>query len=398
MAVVRGVKERVHLPLYDSLKVKPRRQLREVASSSVLRFFVNVQGKSKLETNMQSSSLLPHWNTFEARALRVVLSDLPTAFPEAVEACRGELGAVRRLEAREIRDEMEAGAGNGDGGAAGRVGEMVERARALQGLGAVVDRLEATLSAEPPPPATELPEALEAARPDLIQILRRSTIQRKRPEAVQRFVEQLEAPGKASRPRASKKGGGEEARGALTSLRPAVELVEALGALDPGELEREATGSDWSERLRSHLEWLECHDCPPSPGELLRCLRQRLQDPLLLPTADQLAGRLERIFSTLIYNSVTTFTVGEKTMIQMPTWFFPAGGGVWSEDSRSITHGLPTPQATFRFAEPVVIDTQQNFRVEIEIPEQDVLAEIQRLYGPLFLWVVLDGFMVRDVQ
>src|SRR2546425_8443580 len=87
MAIVKGVNERVHLPLYDSLFVRPARRLRELASSNVLKFFVNIQGKTKLETNMQSSSLLPHWNTFEARALRVVISDLPAIFSEDVERC-----------------------------------------------------------------------------------------------------------------------------------------------------------------------------------------------------------------------------------------------------------------------------------------------------------------------
>jgi hypothetical protein len=41
-----------------------------------------VQGKTKLETNLQSASLLPHYNTFEARAMRVVISDLPPEFPD----------------------------------------------------------------------------------------------------------------------------------------------------------------------------------------------------------------------------------------------------------------------------------------------------------------------------
>jgi hypothetical protein len=95
---------------------------------------------------------------------------------------------------------------------------------------------------------------------------------------------------------------------------------------------------------------------------------------------------------------VTTFFVGEKIMIQVPTWFFPAGAGPYSEDGGIITHGYPNPQATFRFAEPVMIDAQQNFRVEIEIPEGEVLNSLQRLYGPLFIWVVLDGYMTRDVQ
>jgi hypothetical protein len=85
-------------------------------------------------------------------------------------------------------------------------------------------------------------------------------------------------------------------------------------------------------------------------------------------------------------------------MIQMPTWFFPAGAGPYSEDGQVVTNGFPTPQATFRFAEPVIIDTQQHFRVELEIPEGDTFQELQGINGPFLLWVVLDGYMTRDVQ
>ena len=77
MAVIKGVKEFIHLPLYDSIFVRPREQFGRTQSSNVLRFFQDVTGKTKLQTNMQAASLLPHWNTFEARALRVVISDLP---------------------------------------------------------------------------------------------------------------------------------------------------------------------------------------------------------------------------------------------------------------------------------------------------------------------------------
>jgi hypothetical protein len=104
------------------------------------------------------------------------------------------------------------------------------------------------------------------------------------------------------------------------------------------------------------------------------------------------------LIGKLIYNTVTTFYVGEKIMIQMPTWFFPAGAGPYSEAAKFTTHGEPSPTATFRFAEPIFIDRQQNFRVEIEIPDADVLKDVQRIYGPLFIWVVLDGYMTRDVQ
>ncbi len=82
MAVVQGIREKVHLPLYDSVSVDGEKQISDVEKSGTLKFFVNVQGKTKLETNLQSASLLPHYNTFEARAMRVVISDLPPEFPD----------------------------------------------------------------------------------------------------------------------------------------------------------------------------------------------------------------------------------------------------------------------------------------------------------------------------
>src|SRR5947199_10015977 len=82
MAVVQNIKEQVHLPIYDCVNVDAGKQLRSVESSSTLKFFTNVQGKTKLETNLQAASLLPHYNTFEARAMRVVISDLAPQFPD----------------------------------------------------------------------------------------------------------------------------------------------------------------------------------------------------------------------------------------------------------------------------------------------------------------------------
>ena len=119
-----------------------------------------------------------------------------------------------------------------------------------------------------------------------------------------------------------------------------------------------------------------------------------------MPTNEQIFPHdgFGTLIGKFIYNTVTTFFVGEKIMIQVPTYFFPAGAGPYSEDGRVTTHGYPNPQATFRFAEPVTIDAQQNFRVEIEVPESDVLSDLQRLYGPLFIWTVIDGYMTRDVQ
>jgi len=118
------------------------------------------------------------------------------------------------------------------------------------------------------------------------------------------------------------------------------------------------------------------------------------------PSREQIAPNngAGTLMGKLIYNTVTTFYIGEKVMIQMPTWFFPSGAGPYSEAGKFSTHGEPNPTATFRFAEPLFIDKNQNFRVEIEIPDAETLKDIHKIYGPLFIWVVLDGYMTRDVQ
>ena len=82
MATVQGIRERIGQPVIDAFRVPPGKQLRDIEPGRTLKFFVNVQGKTKLETNLQSASLLPHYNTFEARAMRVVISDLPPEMPD----------------------------------------------------------------------------------------------------------------------------------------------------------------------------------------------------------------------------------------------------------------------------------------------------------------------------
>src|SRR5688572_30519934 len=104
MASVQGIREKVHLPIYDSLSVDPEKQLRSVETTSILKFFVNVQGKTKLETNLQSASLLPHYNTFEARAMRVVISDLPPQFPDDPD--KGSLASIDEIDITDDDDNL----------------------------------------------------------------------------------------------------------------------------------------------------------------------------------------------------------------------------------------------------------------------------------------------------
>jgi hypothetical protein len=105
----------------------------------------------------------------------------------------------------------------------------------------------------------------------------------------------------------------------------------------------------------------------------------------------------DNVLADLIYNSVTSLLVGEKTMIEMPTYYFPAGAGVSPGTQDLPSHGQPDPMATFRFSEPVQIEPSQNFRVEIHFP-QGIPPTLSSTKGPLRIWVVLDGYLTRDVQ
>ena len=296
MAAVKGIKEKVHLPLYDSVSIKPKEQLSKILSSNVLRFFLDVTGKTKLQTNMQASSLLPHWNTYEARAMRVVISDLPAQFPDTP-----------------LEYEID-----------------------ITGTNPTKGKL---------------------------------TISMRHFVDLKRRVEEQD--GEAL------KFSGQAGNQKLIDFD--LKLTNGTGTTIV------LTSSDIITIDRSVLDDMETK------------LKQANQ---VAPPPEQIVSNngFGNVIGKFIYNTVTTFFVGEKIMIQVPTWFFPAGAGPYSEDGKVTTHGYPNPQATFRFAEPVMIDAQQNFRVEIEVPESEVLSELQRLYGPLFIWVILDGYMTRDVQ
>jgi hypothetical protein len=322
MAVVQGIREKVHLPIYDSFHVNPKEQLRDVAngSSSTLKFFVDVQRKTKLETNLQSASLLPHYNTFEARAMRVVISDLPPEFAEEPKVEDSVLDVTDEEGNRIDFNGNIEGPGGGVFVAADAVTADIDLSlnRVMELLVEARETGEAALSADP-----EVEEGVSLKRIDGTPLT---------PDEITNVV---------------------DAGGVI--LLSASQLERLISLITP------ETKQPPQEQIR------------PNNG----------------------AGT---VISKFIYNTVTTLYVGEKIMIQMPTWFFPAGAGPYSEAAKFTTHGEPSPTATFRFAEPIFIDKQQNFRVEIEVPDTEVLKGIQQIYGPLFIWVVLDGYMVRDVQ
>ncbi len=431
MAVVTGIKEKIHLPVYDSLFVRPQQQLREVQSSSVFKFFTQVQGKTKLETNMQAAALLPHWNTFETRALRVVISDLPVRFPTAVTQCLtepngngaspalvtltrclDELAQVIADEKHRVAEQLLATAPH----CVTEYRDLVEPAAEIkENLQECVDVFTALCDQHTMGRILQLHGELRTIATDLVEVLRRTRIAMTDPPAVSRFISTITALSQAEDDTQlfGKLG---RAQACLQAFRQLVELLtqlkqtslpEAQRCVDSVEqlIHREAKRVICLERVRecfqevrTQLTQLGMEARQTSAEAIRRCLRERLRNELLIPIDEQLFANGAEILSKFIYHSVTSFVVGEKTMMQMPTWFFPAGAGPYAEGGRVVTHGFPTPEATFHFAEPVFIDAQQNFRVEIEVPDATVLGELQRIYGPFFIWVVLDGYMQRDVQ
>jgi hypothetical protein len=328
MAVVQGIREKVHLPIYDSLSVDGAKQFRDAESTSILKFFVNVQGKTKLETNLQSASLLPHYNTFEARAMRVVISDLPPQFPEKSDTLKFTKAALNVFSKNGVAIHVNV---TGTDAEIGRV--VLDSGVPVASRGQVVV-VEVELGLD------RVMKLLDEARhsEDKIALI------------------VSEEPGVTLK------------AGSLTTQQINAQEIFKFGSIELS------------------LEDLE---------KLIKEVDEKRQPPKEQLRPNNGAGT---IIGKLIYNTVTTLYVGEKIMIQMPTWFFPGGAGPYSEKQGFTTHGKPTPVATFRFAEPIFIDKQQNFRVEIEVPNSDTLKEIQRIYGPLNIWVVLDGYMTRDVQ
>jgi hypothetical protein len=354
MAIVQGIKEKVHLPIYDSLAVEGAQQLREVEATSTLKFFVNVQGKTKLETNLQSASLLPHYNTFEARAMRVVISDLPPEFPDKLTVDGEEFP---------VTDD------NGD--------DIL-----VDGDGIL---FEPPITGEPPPPEPEDAKAGKStktarAKADAATLPGPFTVVADFTFGLDRLMELL-AEARESPDR--------------TTFVDVDDDDVVLKAIDDDDNEVDIT--DPEVLVQTVLDAGGSIDI--TVGDIEKLIDENI-DEKEQPPLEQLRPNngSGTIIGKFIYNTVTTLFVGEKIMIQMPTWFFPAGAGPYSETGHFTTHGEPSPLATFRFAEPIYIDKQQNFRVEMEVPDTDTLKEIQRIYGPLNIWVVLDGYMTRDVQ
>ena len=287
MAKVKGVREKLHMPIYDAFFVPGARngtaakRFEEVMTDPrVVRFFVDVQNKTKLETNLQAAGVLPSLNTFEARALRVVASTF--CLPRA---------------------------------------------------------------------------ALTTIRPDILK-------------AVNEYC--------SSNPKNEDQ--------LVNTIQTAFQRISGAASVN--------------QHIKAAIVAATNAYCEPNSESDTGEYSQDAQNQLVNTILDAFEAGCEAASTALpelIYNSVTTLLVGEKIMIEVPTFYFPSGAGVSPGNGTTTNHGEPDPMATFRFAEPVLIEPQQNFRVEILFP-QGVPGNLANVSGPLRIWVVLDGYLTRDVQ
>jgi hypothetical protein len=302
MAKFQGYKEICHCPIYDAFFVPPDpvKTFKDfMTDPRMIRFFVDVQNKTRLETNLQASGVLPSLNTFEARAMRVIASSF--CLP---------LEGLRILRKAII-----------DAGNEYRTAKLFTD----------------TTNTVPLP-------AERAAEGRLINEVRRT------------FATVI---GTAS------------VNGHLNQV-----------ILDEGNAYRNATP----------LPDANAPPLIPANPDAQTALVDGILDAF--HTGCKAASG---VLPELIYNSVTTLLVGEKNMMEAPTLYFPSGAGVSPGTAEVTNHGEPDPLATFRFSEPVMIDRQQNFRVEMLFP-QGVPGILANTSGPLRIWVVLDGYLTRDVQ
>src|SRR5262249_35219636 len=130
-------------------------------------------------------------------------------------------------------------------------------------------------------------------------------------QAFQRLIELLTPPGQSR----------------LQDTQECVEAIEELMQMEATRVRHLEGVRDCLQELHTQVAQLGTELKQVSAEAMRRCLRERLRNELLIPIDEQLFGNGIQILSKIIYNSVTTFFVGEKTMMQMPTWFFPAGAG-----------------------------------------------------------------------
>jgi hypothetical protein len=312
MARVQGVKEKLHSPIYDAflVPVDPTKTFKDfMTDPRMIRFFVDVQNKTRLETNLQASGVLPSLNTFEARTMRVIASSF----------CLPKEGLFILRNA------------------------IIDAANAYRIAQPLAQQVSNTNVFFMPIPAEKAAEdrLINEVRKMLATVVGTASVNGHLNQAILTAVN------------------------GYRQAKPVPVAAGVAPSIDPSDADLQTAQVNLVEDILDAFN----AGCRAASG----------------------------VLPDLIYNSVTTLLVGEKIMIESPTFYFPSGAGVSPGSAEVTNHGEPDPMATFRFSEPVTIEPQQAFRVEMLFP-QGVPGLLANTSGPLRIWVVLDGYLTRDVQ
>lgn len=100
-----------------------------------------------------------------------------------------------------------------------------------------------------------------------------------------------------------------------------------------------------------------------------------------------------------------TLIVGEKPMFAAPTWYYPAGGGVWGFDSTTsiFANGTPEQNAILKLARPIVVPVRQNFAVQATWFAVGTTVGLDTINAGAsddqkVIVFMVDGLQTRDVQ
>jgi hypothetical protein len=100
-----------------------------------------------------------------------------------------------------------------------------------------------------------------------------------------------------------------------------------------------------------------------------------------------------------------TLTLGDKPQFVAPSWYHPAGGGVFGFDANDsvFNNGWPSQDAILKLARPIIIPVRQNISVNAQffsVGTTNVLTLLNAAAtdDQMVIMYMIDGLQTRDVQ
>ncbi|MDX1421548.1 MAG: hypothetical protein R3322_00320 [Kiloniellales bacterium] len=117
---------------------------------------------------------------------------------------------------------------------------------------------------------------------------------------------------------------------------------------------------------------------------------------------------IRELYQQTVSQLYVTLNLGDKPQFQCPSWYLPAGGGVFGDGGAAAAtpiynHGWPSADAIMKLARPIVVPVRQNFNANMEwfsVGTTDALTLINggATDDQKVILLMLDGLQTRDVQ